>query len=560
MSGSSMSGSSGYHPFASGGHSAPPTPISLSAANSTEFHASHSSRSLMSEDPTETSPQHASEDVRYMFSFDDSCYLLAYRLYDDLRSQGFSVCEPPKPPVAGDTASRLANVTAHEEALQWAAMDKHGKMILLITPESVGRPHGSCLNDISAAMAAGLGFVPLMVRVCEIPLSICRIQWLDLSDCLNYERAGVISTASINESRYPTRREQLATALRGELDHQGQQARLFSLLSPFSFQLQITHLTQGFSGREWLFQALHEWITVQQASPVFWITGQMGSGKSSIAARMVQTMPEIAAFHLAQPEDEQTQRARRCVLSLAYQLTTQLPAYALYLQAGEPLEELVPTSSLSKLLTDLLVKPLNAIARPESPDVVLLLIDGLEQLEGGACTLPSMRPSLGGNGADREELISLIPNLVAQLPPWVRMVLLSREEPSVAMKLQNFTPNIVLDRFEAENQRDIREYVYASLCSKDNHHGSTTMRNLPSSSVCLLGLKDDQIDMIVKRSEGLFLYAANIVQSIADGRLEISKLASLPTGMGGFIGQFFSSHFEPAFYEVRKRFWSSFSF
>lgn len=538
-------------------------------------------------------------ETRYMFSFDDSCYALAQQLHDDLTALGFSVFPPPQPPVADSVSSIQENARLHEEALQWAASSaekNNGKMILLVTPESVGRPSGVCLNDISAAMSAGIGFVPLMVRQCEIPLSICRIQWLDMSDCLIYEASSstkgathrLVDSATINSVRYAIRKEQLVTALKGKLDHEGQQTRLFSILSPLSFQQQISKLTSRFAGREWLFTQLENWIASPSASQVFWVTGQIGSGKTALAARMVQLIPEIAAFHFALQEDEQTQNARRCVLSLAYQLTTQLPQYASFLQSREPLEEIVPVSNFNTLVTRLLVEPLNDIARPPTATKPLvLLIDGLEHLASGKnaqlmAASPMGRPgfgrSSGSNFANHSQpsssdecLVSALPSLVARLPTWVRVVLLSRKDPAIIAKLQGHTPNVVLDSFERENQQDIRSYVEKIL--GEPVYGSSgqppapmlVLRNRSPSISVLSGfeitgaaaagiqsnkLSSEQVDLIVRRSEGLFLYAVNIVQSIEERRLPVSQLESLPIGMGGYFRQFFDSHFDEQQYKV----------
>ncbi|DAZ94568.1 TPA: hypothetical protein N0F65_004184 [Lagenidium giganteum] len=515
--------------------------------------------------------------VRYMFSFDSKCYPLAKKLYDDMSECGFSVFPPAVPPSSDSETSVADSLAAHEEALQWAAAEKNGKMVLLVTPESVGRPSGVCLNDISAAMAAGIGFVPLMVRQCEIPLSICRIQWLDMSDALIYQPDQ--ASTSINEVRYQARKDQLITALKGKLDHEGQQARLFSLLAPFSFQAQISKLTHRFCGRSWLFETLKSWIESPSGSQVFWVTGQMGSGKTAAAARMVQTIPEIAAFHFALQEDEQTQNARRCVLSLAYQLTTQLPEYAVFLHSGEPLEEVVPVSTVQALITHLVVEPLNAIARPQTNKPLVLLLDGLEHLASSNDALagpPPMRPTLGGGAPspgmnDSEDcLVAALPSLISRLPTWVRVVVLSREDPGIVSKLQNYSPTVSLDKFEKENREDIRSFVEQSLCPPSpsqsaqskrrrsvmnapgglSRRGSTLSQE-PPVSVPTISL--EQAQFIADRSEGLFLYAVNIVQTIEEGRLSVDQLESLPVGMGGYLRQFFVSHFEETTYKTKIR-------
>lgn len=475
--------------------------------------------------------------TRYVLSYDASCYVLAHQIHHDLTALGFFVF-PLSPPSAGD--SKEGNeLTSHADGLQWAAAEKNGKLILLLTSESVGRPRGVSLNDVSAAMSAGLSFVPLLVRPCEIPLSICRIQWLDMTDCLIYSGTGTDNT-SLNRVRYGIRRDQLVSALEGgTLDHEGQQTRLFSLLAPFSFQRQISQLTERFVGREWLFDLFQQWIQSSSTPDVgnqrvFWVVGQIGAGKTSIAARMVQSCPEIAAFHFARQEDEQTHNSRRCILSLAYQLTTQLPEYAHYLQSHEPLEEMVPVASFPELITHLLVGPLNAIARPSK--ALVLLIDGLEWLVSETSSNSPTTPSLAGS-LDKEEecLVSALPSIVSRLPEWVRLVLLSREDPAVLSKLHSFEPpRVTMDQFQQENDVDIRQFTSTAL----SKISSTALEGSANSESI-----DNVAELIARRSEGIFLYAVNVVQAISEGRLQLHQVTELPVGMGACLQQFFVSHF-----------------
>ena len=134
-------------------------------------------------------------------------------------------------------------------------------------------------------------------------------------------------------------------------------------------------------GREWLFRDIEEWFQDPSALRLFWISGQIGSGKTAVASMLVQTRPEIVAFHFASRVDEQLSSARRCILSLVYQLTTQLPEYSAVLQCvvksskydlvlipffryGDPLEELIPVSTVQILIDVLLIRPLNGISPP----------------------------------------------------------------------------------------------------------------------------------------------------------------------------------------------------
>ncbi|EQC38146.1 hypothetical protein SDRG_04575 [Saprolegnia diclina VS20] len=455
----------------------------------------------------------------YVFVFDATSAPLAMKLHADLTAEGFLIhahCAP---------SPLLPH--ARRDAITWA---ETGKMILFLTPQSVGRPHGVCLNDISAAMSSNVGFVPLMIRQCEIPLSICRIQWLDLSDCL----IDVNGVNGVNDAKYPQRLAQIATALRGKLDHDGLQARLFSIFSPFSFQNQISKYTQGFAGREWVLHQLDQWK--QTHDQVFWITGQIGTGKSALAAYIIQSRPEIRAFHLVCKEDEQTQSHRRCILSLAYQLTTQLPEYASFLQQGSPLEEVVPVSTVVELLDILLVAPLSAIAEPATTPLVILL-DGLDSLE------------------DTQEtdncLVSALPGLLQKLPSWVRVILTSREDPVVMRKLQGFTPQIALDKCVDNSRQDIMNYLQRALVpylpSVRHRRRCSSLRGAPKVE------RDATTHRDLLLRIGLFLYASHIVHALSQHRLTLDHLEGFPTGMGGYLRQFFESQFTPEHYKEHIR-------
>ncbi len=47
-----------------------------------------------------------------------------------------------------------------------------------------GAAHGYCLNEVAYALAKGLRIIPVMVVEIEPPLSICRVQWLDMRECI----------------------------------------------------------------------------------------------------------------------------------------------------------------------------------------------------------------------------------------------------------------------------------------------------------------------------------------------------------------------------------------
>src|ERR1039457_2864601 len=160
----------------------------------------------------------------------------------------------------------------------------HGKFILLLTPHSVRRPDGYCLNELARACARQLPIIPLMVSSVEPPLSICRIQYLDFRDCV---------PADQHEPRYAAQFHKLLDAIEHDrLDFEGVQARLQRFLPPIEYDEASRHPPR-FTGRDWVMREVVAWL----ASPrrVLWITGEAGIGKSALAAWLGARRPGIAA-------------------------------------------------------------------------------------------------------------------------------------------------------------------------------------------------------------------------------------------------------------------------
>ena len=59
----------------------------------------------------------------------------------------------------------------------------------------------------------------------------------------------------------------------------------------------IVERTRDFTGREWVFTAIDAWLAAQPAARFFLITGEPGSGKTAIAARLAQ----FSAGHMEPP-------------------------------------------------------------------------------------------------------------------------------------------------------------------------------------------------------------------------------------------------------------------
>lgn len=207
-----------------------------------------------------------------------------------------------------------------EDGLKWVSKDPAtGRVLLLMTPHSMRRPDGYCLNEIARAIDRQVTIVPVMVAQIEPPLSICRIQWLDMRDCIPIDQ---------RIEKYQGRFGRLIQALEhNNLNFEGNQARLHNLLNPVPFEADIEQHLPRFTGRKWIYEQIVDWLDDDNASRVFWITGGPGIGKTAIASKLCAEKREIGAFHICRNGHDQKADPRHVVKTIAYQLSSQLPEY-----------------------------------------------------------------------------------------------------------------------------------------------------------------------------------------------------------------------------------------
>jgi TIR domain len=90
---------------------------------------------------------------------------LARKLKADLQALGHEVWfDEEQLHVGRDWETRIEN------GLEWATGDPaRGRFVLLMTPHSVRRPDGYCLNELARALQRGLRIVPAMIVSTEPP-------------------------------------------------------------------------------------------------------------------------------------------------------------------------------------------------------------------------------------------------------------------------------------------------------------------------------------------------------------------------------------------------------
>jgi WD40 repeat protein len=388
-----------------------------------------------------------------------------------------------------------------EEGLEWAsASPGDGRFVLLMTPHSVRRPDGYCLNELARAWAKNLPVIPVMVAMVEPPLSICRIQYLDIRDCLPVDE---------HQEKYKSKFDQLLQAIEhNRLDFEGVQTRLLNYLDPLPWEAEVSQHLARFTGREWAVTELERWLADPRRR-VLWITGEAGVGKSALAAWLSAHRPEIAAFHACRYGNSDRVNPRKALSSIAYQLSTQLPHYQQRLNATN-LDALRGEASAQAVFERLFVGPLGGhLPAPERP--LAMLIDGLDEATENR----------------RNELASIIGTELSKTPPWLRLIVTSRPyEEAVRGPLQGLDP-WKLEAGREENIQDIRSYLRREL-------RPFSVNAEPSQ---------ETVERIIEKSEGLFLYVSWVRQELAEGNLALTELGKFPQGLGGIYISFFQRCF-----------------
>lgn len=214
---------------------------------------------------------------------------LVRRIKNDLRNIGFEVWmdeDGIKPTNDWQVAIEIGLETTNS-------------VIILMTPHSIRRPDGVCLDELAYARFKGKQIIPIMVKFIEPPLCISRLQWLDMQNWQDAIKGG------IRESWYNQQFITLVKAIKGELalGFEGQQATLLQFLQPIDFGTNIEKYIQGFIGRKWVFDKFNSWLLNKGSSRIFLLFADAGFGKSAISAMLAHNNPSVVGIHFCQYQD-----------------------------------------------------------------------------------------------------------------------------------------------------------------------------------------------------------------------------------------------------------------
>ena len=264
--------------------------------------------------------------------------------------------------------------------------------------------------------------------------------------------------------------------------------------------------------REWIFKSVENWLD-DRSSPnrVMVISGNAGMGKTVISAVLALRMQEVGRLsgsHFCQHNNARYRNPRLMLQSLACHLSHSLPQYkqALVNQLSRNLGEDLNNMEVEELFALLFKEPLSTIDDPGRN--ILIVIDGLDESEYQG----------------RNELLDVIGNHFCKLPVWIRLFVTTRPERNIAEALKHLNP-FQLEQNHEENLKDIHILFEMQLSHKiGEEHKDTLLKEL------------------VRKSEGLFLYAFFLTDLIKNNVLLLTteELESLlPLGISSVYLSYF---------------------
>jgi hypothetical protein len=420
---------------------------------------------------------------------------LGRRVYLDLEALGHQVWFDERTDEGG-----LKPAQRWEDSIE-RGIETADWIIALMSPHSMRRPDGVCLDELSYGRFLNRPIVPLMVQMVRPPLCIARLQYIDLQGWQDP------ATGGLNEAWYQKQFALLDRVLQGkqELGFEGQQSTLRALLQPLDNDSDIARHVKNFVGREWLHAEYQRWRG-DAGSRVFWITGGPGVGKSAFAAHLCHKDPGIVGVHFCQFDKGDWRDPARTLQSLAYQLSTQLPDYRQQLLELGSREYLAGKDIGSQFAH--LFDPLAKIPTPSNRQI--LIIDALDE-------------AIDAKG--KNPLADTIALNLDKLPEWLGLVITSRPEPDLLRRLSAFQPT-VLDTSHTRNLDDIAAYLKTGLAA-----------HVPAARL------DHTVRILQEKSEGTFLYASEVLRAIAAKEFDPADPESFPNGLTGIYTRFFERRF-----------------
>ncbi|KAF5324139.1 hypothetical protein D9619_011134 [Psilocybe cf. subviscida] len=257
--------------------------------------------------------------------------------------------------------------------------------------------------------------------------------------------------------------------------------------------------------REEVISRIEKWGDAKDGltAPIFWLSGPAGAGKSAIvqtiAERCEQRKIPHANFFFFRADSSRS-HASPLLATLLHQILLLYPSLRDRVATVLSTNPLIFDSGLEAQLAQLIVMPLRTIQQSSSEHhPLVLLIDGLDE-----CDSESKR--------SQQQILHTFDKVLAEQSCPLRLLVASRDESQIRAAFNRLSASclqLYLDD-EYSPASDIRLFVNAQFEQvKKTHPLAHTLNSDTWPSV-------DDINYIVEKSSGQFIYAATVMRFISD--------------------------------------------
>ncbi|RXW25486.1 hypothetical protein EST38_g320 [Candolleomyces aberdarensis] len=275
--------------------------------------------------------------------------------------------------------------------------------------------------------------------------------------------------------------------------------------------------------REAVTKDVMTWARDPKATPILWLSGPVGAGKSCIQRKVVQLCTDeglyVACFFFSVKESETSSEAR-FITTLAAQLAENIPGLKWYIERAIKMDHRIFTRSLDSQAEGLIIKPLQALEDS--------MLNRLERFcrktlmnftsQGGPRTRISVIVIDGlDECVDEKEqahILHLVDVLANQSVFPFRFVIASRPEYAIRTAFSSpplfaHTRVLRLETYEADG--DILLFMKAEFCRlRSNHPASKAIPiNWPST--------EDE-NALISKASGQFVFVSTVMKHLSNPR------------------------------------------
>lgn len=357
--------------------------------------------------------------------------------------------------------------------------------LAFITNHSIRKP-GVCLDEIAIALGTRNCQIQsvLLEKNATVPSSISTKQWTDLSEWKIKLQQG----EKIWKQWLSQKTDEIVAAIENPSNTKKsfQLSLVNQTLRPITPEIKLKQLLAGeIIARDWLFQKVREWY--ESNSKCLLLIASPGAGKSVFCAQLSHYMSQCAGLYLLEWNNAESRNLNNLLVSLLFQLCCNIDDFREKITEEMSCVEDFPSEDF--ILTHFLLNPLNSLIDGDR-EHKFVIIDAIDEFEDD----------------ERHKAFSQIKRLVENSPKWLRWVITSRPTSDSLQSYFNAS-TLTIDEYQEFIQDDIRAFCKSYL--DDN----------------------EKTEKVIAKSNGSFVYAKELVETMNQFQVDLSDLNKLPTSL-----------------------------